>query len=263
MQTIGFTNEYFTLWNVSEVYKVPVNANQWYEAQDFIYVQNLSKTLEGAKAKLQGAFDIDLELRGSSTFVKKSELLENFEVWQFTFGKLIGSDIRTCDDVWQLERAMDSEKGEDRKEIAKQRLIELGEVIQFDGNWIKKSELEYRTEQKRKATLNNGHFFTDGEKITVDVQLEEQFSFDTQFGTCYIDIFRTADGKLLKYKGSNPPQLMKRDEEGNREYSEHSTYTFTGTVKHTEYNGQAETHLQRIKVIKIQLPKNETEKVGA
>ena len=250
MQTIGFTNEYFTLWNVSEVYKVPVNANQWYEAQDFVYVQNLSKTLEGAKAKIQGAFDIDLELRGSSSFVNQSELLENFEVWQFTFGKLIGSDIRTCEDVWQLERAMDSEKGEDRKDVAKQRLIELGAVIQFDGNWIKISELEFRTEQKRKSQLSNGHFFTDGEKITVEVQMEEHFSFDSQFGTCFVNIFRTSDGKLLKYKGSNPPKLWNE----NNTWNENSIYTFTATVKHSEYNGQEETLLQRIKVIKIQLP---------
>lgn len=244
MQTIGFTNEYFTLWNVSEVYKVPINAYQWREQQDFVYVQNLSKTLEGAKAKLQGEFNVDLELRGSSTFTRSSEILDSFEVWQFTFGKLIGSDIRTCNDVWQLNRAMNDERGEERKELAKQRLIELGEVIQFDGKWISKETLEFHKEQKRKSELKNGHFFADGEKVELIVELEENFSFDTQFGTCFINVFRDANGRLFKYKGSNPPDLYI-----NGEYNPNATYKFKATVKHSEYNGQKETLIQRIKII--------------
>ncbi len=254
MQTIGFATEFYTLWEVSDPYKVPVNAYQYYMKQDFNYVQNLSKTLEGAKAKIKGEFTIDLTLRGHSSFVRSSDILSGFEVWQFTFGKLMGMDIRTCEDVWQLERAMDEEKREARSSIAKQRLIELGEIIRFDGDWIKKSQIAGRMEQKRKQALKNGHFFTDGQKVKLTVELEEEFNFKTQFGTCYICVFRDAEGRLFKYKGGSPPELAKIDSEGIREYKDGSTYNMTATVKHGQYKEVDETYIQRIKITGIIFP---------
>lgn len=244
MKTIGFTNKYYTLWEVSEPYKVHVNAFQWYEKQDFTYLKNLSKTLEGAKSKLQGDFVVNLELRGNSSFTRSSDLVDGFENWQFTFGKLMGADIRTCDDIWQLNRAMNNEKGDERRDLAKQRLVELGEIVEFDGEFISKTQLDCYQELKRKRELKAGHFYSDGEKVELVVKVEESFSFKTQFGTCFVETYSDTENRLFKYKGANPPYFCI-----NGDYDPNVFFRINATVKHSEYDGQAETLIQRIKVI--------------
>lgn len=299
MKTIGFATEFYTLWDVSEVYREYVNEHQWYDKQDFVYLQNLSKTLEGAKAKLNGEYAIDLELRGNSSYTSKSEILDNFEDYQFTFGKLIGSDIRTSNDVWQLERAYKSERGEARRNIAMQRLIEFGELVKYE--WVdtmgdkrnlnagKKDENGHSLEpdyefipvtkyyatpaqveimEANKANLakqqaENGHFFTNGEKVKLTVTIDKDFSFGTKFGYTTIIIYRDEQNRLFKYMGSSPvyPKVYKehgnfQDEKGyyNHAYeSEILSMVITGTVEHSNYNGQNETKLKRIKIVSFEL----------
>jgi hypothetical protein len=277
-QVIGFSNEYFTLWHVSEPYKHYVNQYEFIWKQDVEYIQNLSMDFETAKSKVCGNFTVDLELRGlqGRRFTRDIGKGDDFEVWQFTFGKLTGSDIRSCDDVWQLNRVMNNENGNKRRMvIARRRLIELGELVRY--NWVENNvfsqkmcdkwwkdrngiseeqptndmfcinvKRNYATpkqaeifENKKRIKSLSGHFFNDGEKVTLKVKFESSFCYDTQFGTCFIEMFVTEDGKLVKYKGNNPPYLEDKD----------SWYQIKGTVEHGEYNGIMETRLKRIKVV--------------
>jgi hypothetical protein len=147
MKTIGFTNTFYTLWEVSEPYQRFINAHEFYEQIDHSYIQNLSKTLAGAKKKVAEMgiekYRVDLEIRGEHSWTWKSELLNNFELWEFPFGKLAGQDIRLSDDVWQLDRTYREDRNPRRRVIARRRLIELGEIIRFPHeDWVNFDELE-------------------------------------------------------------------------------------------------------------------------
>lgn len=134
MYTIGFTTEFYTLWWVDSQAGMNVQANDY-------FVKNLSKDLESAKAKMKGVegkdWVIDLELKGVnnwefSGYKPQQELV--WADWQFPFGKLVGEDIRTSEDAWQIRRVYEGgvNMGGRRQVIARRRLVELGELVRYD-----------------------------------------------------------------------------------------------------------------------------------
>jgi len=282
MQTIGFTTEYYTLWEVGEPYeeKIYHNAVQVGSVtkQDVYYLQNLSKDLEKAKAKLTGEYNIDLMLCGHSSFTRTltSDIKDRENYYPhdcFSFGKLEGQKIYESDDVWQLERAL-GQSGEisvRRKACARRRLIDLGELVRYDwtekvyeikkndageeqrdqnGDWIfvetpLLKKYKYATahqkntiEEKKRVAAASGHFFNDGERIELEIMLTKSFSFEGTYGRTYVDSYVTKDGKIMKYMGSSPADI-----------SEDEFVKVMATISHDNYKDQDETKLKRIKIL--------------
>lgn len=135
MLVLGFTNHYYTQWNVMR----NTGADEYgrkYEVADHYYEKNLSMNYDEAVKKIDansgGSFEIDLSLRGESYFATK-RMITDFSITQFTFGMLTGKTFDECtvDDAWQLQRAMNSEPNPRRRVLARAKLIELGELIKY------------------------------------------------------------------------------------------------------------------------------------
>lgn len=271
MLTIGFTNHYYTLWDVTTHEKYGSHGEK-YLVTNYHYYQNLSMVEAEAIAKVEqrtDIYEIDLDLRGEHGSYYTQRMIKDFESWRFSFGKLTGVDIRSCNDVWQLKRAMQAESTGRRKVYARRRLLELGELVKF--RWAKEQKvydfdtqiddkdgyptnpftlttvkLNYGTPKQQEwwlakqfvLTLQQGHHYSPGQKVQLEVKLMSEFHFDGMYGTTYIQTFATVDGKVVKYKGGTPQEISKE--------------VFTkirGTVKHDSYKGVNETYLQRIKII--------------
>lgn len=239
MQTIGFTNKYYTLWEVSPVYEERVSEFEYYEKQDFTYIKNLSTDLETAKSKLVGDFDIDLDLCGASNFTRSSKKLNDAPVNVFCFGKYCGKDIIETNDVnytdWYYQQT--------KNKVAKQLLIDNG-FVEYNNDVI--SEEAYQKIQydlQRENYLNslaNGHHFENGKRLSLELKEIDSFSFDGYYGTTFVIKYASKCGKIFKYVGSNPADISRDEFED-----------VTATIKHDNYNGENETKLQRIKHSKI------------
>lgn len=250
MLTLGFSSMYYTLWEVGEPTKkytsgVVLNGvftGSYYMVQECVYLQNLSMNYDTAVAKIEqrsdGKYCIDLDMKGSSSFTRNTGLTGNdMPDYVFSFGQLAGQDIRTATDVWHLNRAMKEEVGRKRRVYARRRLIELSELVRnpFGGdNYITPAHFKYLSDKAEKQG-KSGHFFVNGSRITLTLKRIGGGSYDTQYGTVFIEEYLTSDDKVVKYKGSSPLDI-------NDEFIE-----VVGTVEHSEYNGQPETRLKRMK----------------
>ena len=267
MFTIGFTNEFYTLWDVQD--------------EGNYYIKNLSKDLEAAKAKMLGKqgidWNIDLNVRGESTweFTGHERTEATWADWQFTYGKLRGQDIRTAEDeyiVWQLKRVYNSNAniGQRRRVYARRRLIEMGELKRYTmvkqiplkaeycalcdwsnfgqnkaniGYDILEEVYGYEDYVTRYATpkdimwyeLIKGHHGQDATRVVLMLKEINSFSFETYYGTTYVMTYVDAENRMYKYIGSTPPSVS------NEEFEK-----FKATISHSEYKGVAETKLKRI-----------------
>ena len=266
---IGFAEKFYTLWDYS-------TAENWSTTSDgkhyltsvthqYNYIKNISFDLDKVKT-LYPDVEICAELRGVTRSWDKSEKIDYPSAY-FPFGKLVGNLISECNDVWQLNRTYLSGDAR-RKVLARKRLIELGELVRFD--WVENVQISatygvkvdggftdifenadvkrkyitlanYEYEMRKKATeIENSksvYLHNEGDKVTVTIQKISQFSFETQYGFCYIVTYNTENGDVYYYKGSSPME-MEND----------TFYTVKGTVKHNEYNGVKQTLLQRLKI---------------
>lgn len=138
MLTIGFANHYYTLWSVSSRMEYAADGRS-YMITHYWYLKNLSTDFDQAKAKMDARgehkkYAIDLDLRGDNgTRYFTKTMVKDFDLWQFSFGRLSGADMRISSDVWQLGRAMNQESNPRRRVYARTRLLELGEMIRY--NW--------------------------------------------------------------------------------------------------------------------------------
>lgn len=277
-RVIGFATEYYTLWNysVSPVYKSNVVVNGVCPQivgynHDYFYIKNISKDLDKVK-KLYPGVTIDECLRGVSrrTFRRFEKVEVSIDC--FSFGQLEGQSISTSTNVWQLKRAMwlilgqSGEPNRRRQVLARRRLIELGELVKYphyitkhiNVNWGKRDasgnllpedyqDVQYRVnyqtpkfveiEERKKVAAERPYYFKDGERLTLSVKEVSRFGFDTMYGYTTVCVLQTPDGLELKYMGSNPPN-----------FSDTEFTQVKATVKHKEYRGNKETHLQRIKI---------------
>ena len=92
-------------------------------------------------------------------------------------------------------------------------------------------------EERKQLEKVNGHFFTDGEKVTLELKVITRYGFETQYGWNTVIIFEDVNKRQFKYIGSAPPKLK-----------EGETVNIKATIKHSEYNYIKETRLQRIKI---------------
>lgn len=251
MNTLGFTTEYYTLWEVSEpikrygagqVINGVFHGNIYWE-QACMYIQNLSKDYDKAVKKIDslGEYAEDLSLRGRSSFVRnlKTETID-YPDHIFPFGQLMGQDIRECDNSWQLMRTMKDDKNKRRRLLARKRLLELGELIRNthfsdEDKYILKVHFQ-RLKERADKQAASGHFFESGKRIELIVRRIGGFGFETQYGITYIEEYMTEGGQLVKYKGTSPIQLPE------------GFCKVIGTIEHSEYQGKAETRLKRMKI---------------
>jgi hypothetical protein len=269
MLTIGFANQYYTLWEVTSTERYDVFTGATYMRTNYTYIQNLSFDFEAAKHKVEAMADnfaVDLELNGymgRRYFTER--MIKDMPLDRFTFGKYAGSSMLTATDSWQLIRAMNEEPNPRRRVIARRRLLERGELVRYE--WQEKKAMfvpdaepdetgniphviQYTTRKycpaklaealKAQKLINeaSGHFFADGQRVELDIKEIKKRWFDTAYGTMYIQTFVTPDGRIVKYKGNRPVDC------GPDEFKH-----VKGTVEHGEYDGVKETRIKRIKVI--------------
>lgn len=274
MLTIGFTNQYYTLWSVSEPYKHYYNQYEYDIKQDVTYYQNLSFDLQEAKAKVESKYPnidylVDLSLRGESgsyTNTLNGERMSDAPDWMFHFGKLKYQDIRESDDIWQLERAFNQEKNARTRVHARRRLMDLGEMVKYEWiekfshnvNWNKQDEnrcylpekiedvervKKYATKsqvsqfEKEKNKPVSGHHELDGDKVTLELKEIDSFGFSGTYGYTYVVTYADRSNREFKYVGASPSAISQDD-----------FVKVKATISHDTYRGN-ETKLKRIKVL--------------
>lgn len=238
-KVIGFANKMYTLWEVSDVRKSYTSKYNYVMKQDYTYIHNLSLNLEEAKKKVDGYFEIDLDLRGSSSFIKFGESFDETPDSVFKFGKYIGEDIVEVNDISYTEWYY----SETKNPVAKKLLLD-NDYIEYEDSVVTEEQyesiLENLEKEKYMDSLEKGHLFENGKRVELEIKEVNSFHFDGFYGTTYVVTYSSKCGKLLKYMGGNPPEVSVND--------------FTNvkaTVKHDNYNDVDETKLQRIKVLSV------------
>ncbi len=97
---IGFTNVYYTLWSVIKGRIYSAHGGSYEDKTDYYFIQNLSKDLDKAKAKVEqskgkGSFIVDLELRGTKSFYRteKRVIIDKGSDTVVEFGKYSGRTL--------------------------------------------------------------------------------------------------------------------------------------------------------------------------
>lgn len=153
-------------------------------------------------------------------------------------------------------------------EIAKDRLIELGEWSVFNGRKMGNDRIaKVKSAEQMVAGLKFGHHFTDGQRVKgVELFLLDSFSFEGHYGITYVATFQNAEGQVFKYKGGSDwykiynydlsaSYLVPGTENVYRDASVIVMATFT--VKHNEYRGEKETLISRPKKDSFRLEQND------
>jgi len=246
MYVIGKADTFYTLWQVHTYEakrQVSTQYTDVYRVTEKIFIQNLSsKSLDDAMLRSEKignkALEFNPELRGTKSFTSSEftgKRIDMFPVDVFPFGKLVGEKIMECEDTWQLIRTYKGDNNPRRRVIARARLIDLGELVRLNGEWVTLD----RVEELRVEKLEKGHVFSDGERVQIDVRLINSFHFETAYGWSTIQIFETSCGKVVKYVGASPIDGVDKQ----------TFVQVKATVKHTEYRDMPETRIMRAKVI--------------
>ena len=237
MLTIGFQQEYYTLWSVNDngIHGVRV-----------MYHHNLSKNMEEAVAKVEKLtdnYEIDLSLCGSPSQLKSRP---KYSAGRFQFGKsesMLFGDVKDYGWIsWYYRATLDSRFGE--PEALKSILLEQG--FHFDNDRV------YSPKQWEKhlwwKSLKDGHFFEQGQRVQLELKQIHSTSFETQYGTCHVITYIDKDNRILKYKGGSPFLFCGSMEDRENE-EEKKFHLFTGTIKHSEYRDTKQTLIQRMKLV--------------
>lgn len=134
MKVIGFTNKYYTLWEITEETK-PLGNGCNYVITHFQYIKNLSFSKEEALKKCPG-LKIDEQLRGKTqSWSSEKEVWDNVDT--FRFGKYKYEKIDNNYDNNYLEWYWDQVYGEHRSyisDVLKSRGYEVRAWISTDDN---------------------------------------------------------------------------------------------------------------------------------
>lgn len=252
--TIGFTNKYYTLWNVSNPYTVD-NGYYTETKQDYQYIQNLSFDFDVAKQKMNEQYgerewDINLEVRGKTQSFSKS-LSIKYNEGVFLFGKYKGSSFEEINDFdykqWYWESTKDTDKF---SQELHDELQLIGGIVKWKDEWITLNGFEKMVDNLINAIdrdmYDSGHFHTEGEKVTLYLELSNSFSKYTHFGIMYTDVFIDKDTfRIYRYEGSKYHNLNQGD-----------TVKITGTVKHVSYyNNYHDKVVEYTKLVRPQIKK--------
>ena len=230
MKIIGFAEQYYTLWNVEKTI-VEMNRFQTKEKTHFLYIQNLSKDLDKAKAKVNEPFELDLDLKGDKReFYTEGEPQGIIPNDVFKYGKYRFEKIEDCKDVNFVLWYYSETNNKFALKVLLLNGFELIEGILHNADDAKK--------QKHYLSLKRGHLFNDKKRIELKIKTIESFGFEGYYGYTFIRVYETECGCEVKYMGSNPPDVSYEIFE-----------VVKATIKHDNYNEIDETKIQRISKI--------------
>jgi hypothetical protein len=249
---IGFGGLYFTLWTAYS-YKEYRADGTFYFKTNFTYQYNLSHSLEEAEEKVRKMeitdYIVDEGMRGEKWQIAEYER-EMISPEFFAVGANTGTLISKSDDFKSLLGAYYNDNNARRRVNARRRLINLGYFVKhtweeekvgsINSYFVKRSYMPKKMYNNmiQRAGQKNGHFYEDKERVELDIKLVKAFNYETRYGTMFIDIYIDRDNRVFKYKGGNPPEVSRED-----------FTTVKGTIKHSEYKGENETLIQRIKIL--------------
>lgn len=167
MLKIGFSNKYFTLWNVETTTEF-TNVGGFalpYQRTVYCYLKNLSMTEEEAlkKASFLGCedLDVDVELYGrNASFDKKREMFSRIpsdKSFFFEFGKIKDTKIQDCNDsdylFWYLNETQNIH--------CRERLIAEFGFVDFNGQLVHQEHATVLIKRERiiQQVLQDGRVF--------------------------------------------------------------------------------------------------------
>ena len=154
MKVIGFSNKYYTLWEVSE--HIEENRYGKYKVVNYAYLKNVSFDIDKVKEKYPNT-PINTALKGHTSW-RTSECLERYSLDEFQGGKYRGEKIENCTDYGYLAWAYD-----------------LGYIIDYDSRPLVLSILEKAGYRK----INDTHIATPEEVEKIEnsfIETEEMMT---------------------------------------------------------------------------------------
>jgi hypothetical protein len=261
---IGFSGTYYCLWSWWYESNYAMTGSGNYVATDsytkYAYIKRISTDVNKVK-ELYPNIPIDMNLHGQSWDSEKKGKKEPLPYDVFPYGfKGERTKIMECDEaklLWALYLKCVPGTGRN-KVYARRRLVELGYLVPYKTVKIIEVGNIYNSTDKPRIIRNSyasphyvaklefeksmvrGHFFENGKRVNLMLKKGKSFSFETNFGICYIVEYVDAENRVFKYKGNTPPYF-----ENNNEFTE-----VKATIKHGNYKGQDETLIQRISITK-------------
>jgi hypothetical protein len=248
---IGFTNKYYTLWEVSNPYRV--THSTYIETKvDTVYLQNLSFSKEEALRKAKERYGVDVvideELRGVCARSFSTTISRENNPSVFLFGKYVGSSFTEIDDVsyklWYWSQTKDTHQFSQEIE---DELVKMELIIPFMGDIIAVTELEGRVDgmlRKLESDLfPHGHWGTNGEKVVLEGEVIGTGSINSYYGTMYT---YQIGAKEVSYLATGSSELDMKVGDKVR---------LSGTLKHVKYWSDwhgvevVRTELKRVKVL--------------
>lgn len=251
---IGKADKFYTLWYVSEPVKKYVSKHEYYVSVFYDYRQNLAlnkaKAIDKAKRMTgQNEVVVDEELRGktASFWANKSERQSDVADGRFKFGRYINypySDAPVDYLQWYGNEVTPDSRHYD-EELPKAMKAAGMKYLEDTKTWCSAEEYEEAllriARNDYMKSLKGGLHEEDGAKVSIYIREIDTFSFQGMYGTTYVQTFADAQGRKFKYVGSRPKAIDTFDS---------GKFTFIkATIKHSDYNGEFETKLLRIKVV--------------
>jgi|688.fasta_scaffold34663_2 hypothetical protein len=262
---IGFSGTYYCLWSwITEYSYSMTGSGAWVRGNGYAkysYIKRISTDLEKVK-QLYPQLPINESIHGEKWEFNSRDsratkrVILTPDVFPYGF-KCEGDKIMECEDpkiLWALylENNFDHSIDLARSQVyARRRLAELGLLIRYNTSktivvesgesiTIRKNYCspQFAAKLELSKSMNKGHFYQMGEKVKIAVKEISSFSFETQFGKCYIINYIDAENRFFKYKGTTPPSISTTE-----------FVTIQATIKHDNYKGQDETLLQRVKIL--------------
>jgi hypothetical protein len=248
---IGFTNKYYTLWEVSNPYQVN-HSTYSVTKVDTNYLQNLSFDLSEAKRKAKERYGLDVEvdedLRGVCARSFSTEIKREFFPNVFHFGKYTGEQFSDISDLgyklWYWSQTKNTEQFSQQLE---DELVQQAAIISVNGELIPITDFERLVDSKLQKLEEDlyprGHWGVNGEKVIIEGELLGVGSTNSRFGTMYTYLIGTENGRYTATSSSELPLVVG------------TVVKVSGTVKWVKYWSDwhntevVRTELKRVKVL--------------
>ena len=210
---IGFTNKYYTLWEVSNPYTKNYGTYSVTKV-DTNYLQNLSFSLEEAQRKAKERYGIEVgvdeELRGVCARSFSTEVKREYNDSVFLFGKYTGDSFEEITDVdyklWYWRETKNSDKFSQKLE---DELISLGVLIPAFDELYTLTEFENVLDSKlvelEDELFPHGHWGRGGEKVQLDGEITSSGYINSRFGTMFTYRLRVGEISYLLTSGTELP----------------------------------------------------------